>query len=117
MATLSSGIINIWVFGIGPIFHGMIVKMLGHEDINRYPQYIYMYYLYLISPGLMGLTALVMFFINHEDVRKTISGKIKELFTDLWRESIKIFNNLCVKEGRLLLYKLFHSVLDQIISR
>jgi hypothetical protein len=86
LASLTNGIINLWVFAVDPIINGLIVRTLTVEDINKYPQYIYIYYLFLISPGLMGLTELLGYFISHRDLRKTVRGNMKDFFKELLKK-------------------------------
>ena len=78
--TIISGVAIFWTFMFVLAFIGLSnkVRSLSVEELNVYPNYLFLYFLQLISFQLFGFIMLITLFARQTSMRKTLFEAIKQ---------------------------------------
>ena len=70
--------------GSGPIVNAL-VKHIPWQDIILFPNYLIIYYWFLIAPSISGLIMSTIYFVKHKKLRQATLRNLKELiFFNNW---------------------------------
>ena len=53
------------------------INFVNISDFNRYPHYLYEYFYRMVRPPLTGLLVVIMYYVRHRLLRKTIFRELK----------------------------------------
>jgi hypothetical protein len=78
--TIISGVAIFWTFMFVLAFIGLSnkIRSLSVEELNVYPNYLFLYFLQLISFQLFGFIMLITLFARQTNMRKTLFEAIKQ---------------------------------------
>ncbi len=56
----------------------IVLNKLNPSALNQFPTVILVYYAFLVSPGLLALLSIIMYYLSHKPLRTTIKNEVKE---------------------------------------
>ena len=65
------------------VLNQALLNKVDPAKINQFPFTLYVYYIFFLSPLLMSLLALIIYYTRHSNLRSAVLSEIKDLFISM----------------------------------